>query len=576
MLALRHRAELKLETSLSHLVLPSSEEDLLKLVHDLQVHEIELEMQNEELRRSEEELVAARDTFSLLYDFAPVGYFTLDQKGAIRTVNLTGSSLLGMERAHLVKRFFRHYVADEDRPVFTDFLHKIFDNTSKQTCEIRLSTSGGAVFFVRMEAVAVEPGQECLAAVIDITALKQMGTELQQSVYDLQKEIDQRKVLEQQIMHAQKMEAVGQLAGGVAHDFNNLLTAIVGYGEEIRDGLPAGADHLRESIGQLLQGAERAAELTSRLLAFSRKQHIEQKPVLIDDAVMNICKLIQRVIGEDVELVTELCCDGVHFLAAVGQIEQVLLNLAVNARKAMPEGGRLSIATRQVMVAHGDEVQLDLTSPGPYVTITISDSGTGIRKETIDRIFEPFYTTREVGQGTGLGLSMAHGIIKQHAGSILLRSTSAKGTIFDIYLPVSEGQVMEKNGSIPDTQSRGTETLLVVEDEEIVKLFLKRTLEKVGYRVIVAGDGIEALKLFHEHDDISLVLTDVVMPGKNGKELLDELRLIKPEMKVVCMSGYTADILSSKGIREEGIDFIAKPYSKNDLIRTVREVLDRE
>jgi PAS domain S-box-containing protein len=575
MLTLRYRAEEKFKSEQLHIDFPPSEEELLKLVHEYHVHQIELEMQNEELRRSEEELTASRDKFSLLYDFAPMGYLTVDQKGEILTVNLTGARILGTERSRLLKQSFRNFIAESDRQEFSGFLHQVFQSKVKQTCEVQLWDVGSQPLFVRIEAVAADPGEECLAAIVDITALRLMAKELQQSVDDLQQEIARRKMLEQQVMQSQKMEAIGQLARGVAHDFNNLLTAIAGYGEEIRDGLPAGDDHLRECVLQLLQGTERAAELTRRLLAFSRKQHIEQELVPIDDVVASVCQLIERVLGEDVELVTEFCCKGTYAMAATGQIEQVLLNLAANAREAMPDGGRLSIITRQMTVANGDEVQFDLPSPGRYITIAVSDSGTGIRKEIIDRIFEPFFTTKEVGKGTGLGLSMAHGILKQHNGSIQVTSESGKGTTFEIYIPVSEEQVTEKNIQTPVTFCSGTETLLVVEDEEIVKLYLKKTFEKAGYRVLVAGDGDEALKLFREYEDISLVLSDVVMPGKNGKELFAELRQIKPGMKVIFMSGYTANVLDLKGIKEEGLELITKPFSKNELLWRVREVLDR-
>ncbi|RQW81780.1 MAG: response regulator, partial [Geobacter sp.] len=429
---------------------------------------------------------------------------------------------------------------------------------------------------VRIEAVAANSGQECLAAIVDISALRLMGKELQESLEALQREIAGRKSLEQQLMQAQKMEAMGQLAGGVAHDFNNLLTAIHGYGEEIRDGIPARYESLQECVGQLLHGAERAADLTRQLLAFSRKQHIEQKPVLIDDIIANTSKLIQRVIGEDIGFDTELCCKGLQVMASTGQIEQVLLNLAANARGAMPGGGRFSISTQQVLVKAGSEAEYDLLLPGLYVLISVRDTGTGIATEIIDRVFEPFFTTKDVGMGTGLGLAMVYGIVKQHRGSVLVSSQTGAGATFNIYLPLLEKHVATKEIMRPLSLAGGTETLLVVEDEEIVKLFMKRTLEKAGYRVYLAGDGEEAMTLFREHDDISLVLSDVVMPKKNGKELLAEIRQIKPEMKVVFISGYTANIIDFEGLQGAGPEFIMKPFSKNELLLKLREVLDRQ
>lgn len=574
-LALRHRAELELKRKMSHIDLHRSEEDPLTLFHELQVHQVELEIQNEELRRSEAELLVSRDKFSQLYDFAPVGYFTLDHNGAIQTVNLTGANLLGTERSHIVKRPFTTFVAVNDRPAVSDFLRKVFQREEQQTCEVSLSEAGSRPLIVRIEAVSVNSGQECLAAIIDITALRIMGKELQESLAALQREMAERKLLEQQLMQAQKMEAMGQLAGGVAHDFNNLLTAIHGYGEEIRDGLPAGDKSLQECVGQLLQGAERAADLTRQLLAFSRKQHIEQKPVFIDDIIANISKIIRRVMGEDIGFSTVLCCKGLQVMASTGQIEQVLLNLAVNAHGAMPSGGLFLVSTQQVVVTAGSEAEYDQLLPGVYVVISVRDTGMGIAKEIIDRVFEPFFTTKEVGTGTGLGLSMVYGIVKQHRGSVLVSSQPGEGATFNIYLPLVEERVVTKEIKRPLSLAGGTETLLVVEDEEIVKHFMKRTLEKAGYRVYVAGDGEEAMTLFREHDDISLVLSDVVMPRKNGKELLAEIRQIKPEMKVVFISGYTANIMDFEGLQGDGPDFIMKPFSKHELLVKLRDILDR-
>lgn len=324
-----------------------------------------------------------------------------------------------------------------------------------------------------------------------------------------------------------------------------------------------------------MHGAERATELTRQLLAFSRKQKIDQKPVLIDDIIANTGRLIQRLIGEDIGFAMDLRCAEMLVMASAGQIEQVLLNLATNARGAMPYGGRLTISTQKVVVTEGAETEFDLLLSGAYVLISFSDTGTGIDKEIIDRVFEPFFTTKEVGKGTGLGLSMVYGIVKQHGGSVLINSETDKGSTFKIYLPLLEGHDGTKERKRPLSLAGGTETLLVVEDEEIVKLFLKRTLEKAGYRVLAAGDGEEAMTLFREHDDISLVLSDMVMPGKNGKELLAEIRQIKPEIKFIFISGYTANIMSSEGMQQAGVEFIMKPFSKNDIVGKVREVLDR-
>jgi PAS domain S-box-containing protein len=587
---LRRAAEDQIKAKTAEVDLPRPDEDMLQLVHELQVHHIELEMQNEEMRRSEEELMASRDKFSLLYDFAPMGYFTLDRKGTIRTVNLTGATLLGIERSSIINRRFVHFVADKDRHPFTAFLGRIFELQARDNCEVMLSKGGAPPLVVRIEAAAVESGQECLVAVIDITAhtktenelqksnslLQERTFKLEQTVAALSKEIAEREKLEQQLLQAQKMESIGLLAGGVAHEFNNQLTAISGYGQLLKDRIPDDDELMQESIEQVLKGAARATELTRSLLTFSRKQENNPKPVTVNSIIDNVSTLIRRVVGEDVEFSIVFACQELLVMADSGQIQQVLLNLATNARDAMSSGGRLRIRTKPVTVKNGSEMLYELALPGNYAQISVSDTGTGIDEKLFDKLFEPFYTTKEVGKGTGLGLSIAYGIIKQHGGSILVSSESGKWTTFNIYLPLMRGEAVEPETGIMSAVTGGTETLLIAEDEEIVRFFMKRTLEKAGYRVITAGDGEEAVARFRENDAIDLVLSDVVMPKKNGKEILDEIRKLRPDIKVIFSSGYTADILHAKGIREEGLEFMAKPFTTNDLLQKIREMLDRD
>jgi signal transduction histidine kinase/ActR/RegA family two-component response regulator len=531
---------------------PLTVEESQRLIHELQVHQIELEMQNEELRETREELERA---YLDLYDFAPVSYFTLDRAGAIRSVNLTGAALLGVERSLLINRRLVTFFTDETRPVFHDFLEKVFASDTKETCELVIRKERPFPLFILIDAVALESRRECRVAAIDLS---------------------QHRKLEQQLLQANKMESIGLLAGGVAHEFNNLLTAISGYGQIIQEGIPADDELLRESVEQLLSGAERAAELAGSLLAFSRKQLMNRKPVMICSIIEKSGRLIRRVVGADVVFRITAPCKNLLVMADTGQIEQVLMNLVNNARDAMPGGGNLTISTRDVVVKKGSEALHDLSAPGRYAVISVEDTGTGIDGPSMERIFEPFYTTKKVGRGTGLGLSIVHGIIKQHDGSIQVSSVPGKGTVFDIYLPLIEQQEVREEVKRSASVAGGTETLLIAEDEEIVKLFMKKALEKSGYRVIVAGDGEEAVARFRERDDISLVLSDVVMPGMNGRDLIAAIREIKPGARVIFISGYTADIIQQKAILEEGIVFMTKPFSKNDLLRKVREVLDRD
>jgi two-component system cell cycle sensor histidine kinase/response regulator CckA len=390
------------------------------------------------------------------------------------------------------------------------------------------------------------------------------------------RDVTERKRLERQLLQSQKMESVGILAGGVAHDFNNLLTAISGYGQILQETIPKDDELSQESIRNVLNAADRAAELTRGLLAFSRKQLISPKPVQIDTLIRDTGKLIQRIIGEDIEFSTDFTSKNLLVKADPGQIEQILMNLATNARDAMPHGGQLSITTRHMVVEEGSETLYDLQSPGKYALISVSDTGTGMDKKTLENIFEPFFTTKEVGKGTGLGLSIVHGIIKQHNGSVLASSEPGKGTTFDIYLPLVKGHAVKEELKISTRYTGGMETLLVVEDDEIVRAFMKRILERASYRVIIANDGEDAVARFRDQDDISLVLSDLVMPKKNGKEMLDEIKKIKPGIKAVFISGYAADVMQKKGMFEESAEFITKPFKKNDLLQKVREVLDKD
>ncbi len=398
--------------------------------------------------------------------------------------------------------------------------------------------------------------------------------ELEKAVEELQQEITERKKLEQQLLQSQKMESIGILAGGVAHDFNNLLSAIYGYAEILHEQIPRDDEQLLECVENILNAATRAAELTKSLLTFSRKQPNDPKPVFVNDIIANTSRLIKRIIGEDIEFITEYYGKELSVMADTGQIAQMLMNLATNSRDAMPGGGRLTISVRKTFVAECSLPFLDLQSSGEYAQISVADTGSGIEEESIDRIFEPFFTTKEPGKGTGLGLSIVYRIAKQHSGSVVIKSEKGFGTTVTIFLPliVSEATIEEEKPLFPHV--RGSETLLVVEDEEIVRMLLARILGNAGFRVIEAGNGEEALDKFKEHDDISLVLTDVVMPKLNGREILAEIRKQKPDMKGIFISGYTADVINSNGILEKGIEFITKPIKKGELLKKIREALD--
>jgi len=370
------------------------------------------------------------------------------------------------------------------------------------------------------------------------------------------------------------MEAIGQLAGGVAHDFNNILTAIIGFGNLAKAKLRPG-DPLRTLIDQILASSDRAANLTRSLLAFSRKQVLIRKPVDLNDLVRNVEKLLVRLIGEDIELTTSLTRNSLIVMADAGQIEQVLMNLATNARDAMPSGGRLAIATG--VQAQGEDLMGFQGSgkSGDCALITVSDTGSGMDEATQEKIFEPFFTTKELGKGTGLGLAMVYGIVKQHDGNISIHSEPGRGTTFRIDLPLIAQQVEETQVEAKEPLIGGTETLLLAEDDQDVRVLTTTVLREFGYHVLEAVDGQDALEQYKVHaKEIDLLILDVVMPKLSGKHVLDAVKAIQPDTKTLFMSGYTADLFNKKGFFEEGVQFVAKPFSPLDLLRKIRSILD--
>jgi PAS domain S-box-containing protein len=396
------------------------------------------------------------------------------------------------------------------------------------------------------------------------------------AVIEISRDITQSKKLEQQLLQAQKMEAVGQLAGGIAHDFNNILTAIIGYGNlllmEIEND-----DPLNKYVTHILNAAQRAANLTQALLTFSRKQIISPKPVNLNEIINVLEKLLSRLIGEDIELSLHLAEDNLTIMADITQIEQVLMNLAANARDAMPDGGSLVISTDLVRCDDDFITAYGYGKPGTYALISVDDTGQGMDEKTKERIFEPFFTTKEVGKGTGLGLAMVYGIIEQHEGYINVYSEQGRGTTFKIYLPLVKSKSEEIKTPAHPVLKRGVETILIAEDDIQVRKLAKKVLEGLGYKVIEAADGLDAIRLFNENkDSIQLLILDVIMPKKNGKECYDEIRKIKPDIKVIFTSGYTADIVHKKGILEEGLSFISKPLSPQELSNSVWEVLNQQ
>ena len=507
-------------------------------------------------KQAEEERHVVQQRFEDLANNLPVGIYrnTPGEKGHFIEAN---PALVKMVEAGSKEELFSHNVSD-------------FYVDGKRRMEISDKIlKSGFIDNEEIELVSLK-GNRIWASITSVARRDDKGDIYFDGVVE---NITEHKKLEQQLLHSQKMEAVGQLAGGIAHDFNNALTAILGFGKLLL--MKRSEDELTKNYVQhIIDAGESAASLVQGILTFSRKQTIVPKPIDITDLVKNIKKIILRLIGEDIELNTVFSDSRMIVKADPTQIEQILMNLATNARDAMPDGGTITMSVEPVELddefikAHG------YGKPGPYAVISFADTGMGIDEETQKRIFEPFFTTKEVGNGTGLGLSMVYGIIKQHEGFINVYSEPGKGTNFKIYLPLIAPMAGGKETKESFMPPRGTETVLLVEDDERVRKITLSALEDFGYHVIVAFDGEDAISKFKENKDrIQLCISDMVMPKLGGREAYEAMRKIRPDLRVIFMSGYAPD--RAKGIIDEGLDFVSKPVSPTDFLRKVREVLDR-
>jgi signal transduction histidine kinase/CheY-like chemotaxis protein len=427
--------------------------------------------------------------------------------------------------------------------------------------DVPITRQGEETSFINARNIALPEKSLMISTVWDVTDRKRAEVE--------------KEKLQAQLQQAMKMDAVGRLAGGVAHDFNNLLTVITGYSELLLQKIGKESP-IHGQVEEIKRAGERAASLTQQLLAFSRKQIIEPKVVRLDQLVAEMHKMLGRLIGENIELqaVTGKSLGSVK--VDPGQFQQILMNLAVNARDSMPDGGKIVIETANVEL---DEGYCDLhpyVKPGRFVMLAVSDTGQGMSEEVKVRIFEPFFTTKEKGSGTGLGLATAYGAVHQAGGSIEVYSEVGIGTTFKIYLPrVEEEAAKPVNDDRPTDLPGGTETVLIVEDEGTLRNLCVQILEQLGYRVLQARNGTEAIAVAQGYGErIDLLLTDVVMPGMNGADLATQLVLHHREMKVLFTSGYTEDVISHHGVLAEGVSFIGKPYTPSALARKVREVID--
>jgi PAS domain S-box-containing protein len=441
-------------------------------------------------------------------------------------------------------------------------IHKVFKTREPNRIEFQLPTGVWIDWLLVPEFDKGGEVRAVLASARDVTERKRSE--------------EQQRSLEAQLSQAQKMESVGRLAGGVAHDFNNLLMVILGYAEmALSDsgGLPP---ELRGQVEEIQKGGERARDLTRQLLAFGRKQTLQMKVLDLNEVVLGFEKMLGRLIGEDIQVQTALDFGIGKVEADAAQIEQVLLNLAVNARDAMPNGGRFTVETADVVLDDEYAAMHPEVEPGAYVMLAVSDTGCGMNAETLRMVFEPFFTTKGPGKGTGLGLAMVYGIVRQHRGSISVYSEVGFGTTFKIYLPRTAQAGQTECAAPPNAVPiRGTQTILVVEDDPAVRQLTHRMLAKLGYDVIVAESGHDAVRMAGERDAIHLLLTDVIMPGMSGREVFTRVSALHQGIRVLYMSGYTADVIAHHGILDAGISLLRKPFTAQSLAEKVGEVLAR-
>ena len=669
------------------------------LVHELHVHQAELESQNEELLQIHRELELSRRHYSDLFEHAPVGYLIVDDAAIVHRVNQTFLEMVGAGVEAIRRRPLASWITDEDRSIFYARQRSLFRGDWRRSLTLWMQRSSGEPFFVKLEArlappldlketgddqrlllvavnditeqksaeEALESSRESLAvseakhrrlsqelsvlfeAIPDRLALHGSDHELQwvnanwaealgltvdevigrrchellgeeepcsdcpvtrayhtgqleqgvlerpgSKIYDVRaaplldedgrvtgiieiaRDITEARALEEQLQHAQKMESLGRLAGGIAHDFNNLLTGISGNVSLALMDLEPDSE-LGDLLGEVTDAADRAAQLTQQLLAFSRKQVVRKLATDVNLLIVRMETLLERVIGEDLILETELAPDLPTLKLDPTQFEQIIVNLVVNARDAMRSGGRLRLTTRDVVVDHEFLLRHPQVTAPRYVAVAVSDSGTGIPSAVRPHIFEPFFTTKEVGKGTGLGLSMVYGLVSQHEGIIDVESVAGEGTTFTIYFPVEQkpSVVPVRNFEPLVEMPRGHGTVLVVEDDARVLMLVSKILQRLGYQVIEAASVQRALELFRNNEGVEVVITDVIMPEMHGGELARAMVELRPETKILFMSGYSESVLANRGVLEQGHRFIRKPFVPTELARAVHLLFSR-
>ncbi|MFH2123755.1 MAG: PAS domain S-box protein [Pseudomonadota bacterium] len=676
---LRIRAEEKLRETEDTSRETLSSEASQQLLHELRVHQVELEMQNEELRRSQHDMDLLRARYFDLYNLAPVGYLTLSEQGLVMEANLTSANLLGVTRSALVQRSFSHFIFPEDQDRYYLYRKQLSGAAGADVCELRMVRADGSLFWACLQALSVPEiagGSQCRMVISDCTKQKRAevevcsSKELWEKTFDAMPEmitiqdnkmrivrankaayqflqanpeelngkycyevftgssipckdcpvletlqdrgehsavlthdnlgkifnvssalipsedgdiryivhvvqdITEQKKMEEELYQAHKMEAMGTLAGGIAHDFNNILTAILGFSEFVKRALPENSKP-REDIEQVISSGRRAAELVKQILTFSRKSEQQRHPFQPHLIVREALKMLRSTLPSTIIIEEYIDQECGSILADPTSVHQIVVNLCTNAHHAMEnEKGTLTVSLSRKEITKDDCVESDV-APGPFIKLSIQDTGCGMDKKTMARIFEPYFTTREVGKGSGLGLAVIHGIVKSLHGFVEVESEPGKGTAFAVYIPaLEEVAAISPSTEIKDLPG-GTEWILVVDDEPLLVSLNTRILERFGYTVTATTSSREALEEIRSHgDDFALVITDQSMPYLSGVELAGEILKIRPEMPIILCSGYSS-VITEEEVLALGIKkYALKPLDIRTLTKVVREVLD--
>ncbi len=543
-----------------------------EILHDLQVHQIELEMQNEELREVQEELEASRDRFSLLYHKSPTGYVTIDSHGIILEANQTMEDMLNVEMKKMIGRPLIDFIAKDDQEIFFARFNAFFKVPEKKHLEVRLNPQNKPLFHTSLMGRIIpwkklqksgESSQQLLVSVSDITPQKEAEAA--------------RLKLEGQLHQAQKMEAVGVLSGGIAHEFNNILYAILGYTEMLLEDMPdLSPDEQKEYLNNVYTAGTRAKKLVKQILTYSRPQLHQLEPIYVAPLIGEVLQLIRATLPTTIDIRQNLDPNCRPILADPTQIHQVIMNLCTNAQQAMiNDQGTLEVSLQERLFER-TPLPLPNMKKVPYAQLTIRDTGCGIPPETRERIFDPFFTTKDTGKGTGLGLSVVHGIVKNHQGAIGVESAIGKGTTFTVYFPLIEESVTEKSVA-SDVDYRGKERILMVDDEIILCQFYKSAFKKYGYQITVTHNSLEAAEIFcNNPDQFDMLITDQTMPNLTGEQLSKKCLSYKPQLPIILITGHS-DIFPKEKAKQLGIlKYMMKPVAIHKLLGAVREIFDQK